>query len=116
MAPQAQFDAAEASQPDDLTFDAVASRDWPGYHGPGRDSVCRERGLLKTWPKEGLRLLWKLEGLGRGLSTVSITDGRLFTMGDRLSENEAESQFVMAYDLQTRKLLWSTRSTLHANG
>jgi outer membrane protein assembly factor BamB len=106
--PEAQFDAAEANQPADLTFGAVASRDWLGFHGPGRDSLCRERGLLKTWPKEGLRLLWKLEGLGRGLSSVSIADGRLFTMGDRPSQGESELQFVMAYDLQTRKLLWAT--------
>ncbi len=107
-APQAQFDPTEASQPGDLTFDAAASRNWPGFHGPGRDSICRERGLLKTWPKEGPKLLWKLEGLGRGLSSVSIANGRLFTMGDRPSGDGSELQFVMAYNLQTRKLLWAT--------
>ncbi len=108
VVPQAQFDAAQASQPGDLTFDAVAGGNWPGFHGPARDSVCRERGLLQTWPEQGPKLLWKLDGLGRGLSAVSIANGRLFTMGDRPSEDGSEAQFVLAYNLQTRQLLWAT--------
>lgn len=107
IVPQAQFDAAKVGQPDDLAYGAVAGGNWPGFHGPARDSVCRERGLLQTWPEQGLKLLWKLEGLGRGLSAVSIAGGRLFTMGDRPSEDGSEVQFVSAYNLQTRELLWA---------
>ncbi|MHC4435062.1 MAG: outer membrane protein assembly factor BamB family protein, partial [Planctomycetota bacterium] len=107
IVPQAQFDPAQASQPDDLTYDAVAGSDWSGFHGPARDSVCRERGLLQTWPERGLRLLWKVDGLGRGLSTVSIAGGRLFTMGDRPSKDGSETQFVLAYSLQSGRLLWA---------
>lgn len=65
-------------------FDTTLSlADWPGFHGPRRDSICRERGLLRQWPKEGPKLLWSLKGLGRGLSSVSIAGGRIFTTGDR---------------------------------
>ncbi len=91
---------------------APAGADWPQFHGPNRDALCPELGLLKEWPEGGLKLLWKLEGLGRGFSTVSISGGRLFTMGDRPlqgGDHEKEAQFVMAYDLQTRKELWATR-------
>jgi len=108
IVPQAQFDAAQASESDDLSFDAVAGGNWLGFHGPARDSVCRERGLLQTWPEQGLKLLWKLDGLGRGLSAVSIAGGRLFTMGDRPSEGDSQVQFVLAYNLQSRDLLWAT--------
>lgn len=83
-------------------------RDWPQFHGPGRDSICREEGLLREWPESGPRLLWTLEGLGRGYSTVSISSGRLFTMGDRTGANGTEAQFVLAFDLKTRKELWAT--------
>lgn len=83
--------------------------DWAQFHGPNRDSVCHERGLLQAWPEEGPRLLWTLEGLGRGFSTVSIAEGRMLTMGDRSTGGDGEAQFVQAYDLQTRKELWSTR-------
>jgi outer membrane protein assembly factor BamB len=104
---RAQFDAAQANQPASVTFDAVTARNWAQFHGPWRDSVCREKGLLKQWPQDGLKLLWILEGLGQGYSSVTIANGRLFTMGDRPSENGSESQFVLAYDLQNQKLLWA---------
>jgi outer membrane protein assembly factor BamB len=83
--------------------------DWPQFHGPNRDSVCLERGLLQEWPEGGPDLLWTLEGLGRGFSTVSIANNRLVTMGDRSTEGDQEAQFVLAYDLQTRKELWATQ-------
>jgi prepilin-type processing-associated H-X9-DG protein len=52
-------------------------------------------------------LLWKLEGLGRGYSTISIADGRLFTMGDRRTPEGKEAQFVLCYDAKTRAELWA---------
>ena len=90
------------------TNPAIATRDWPQFHGPARDSICREEGLLKEWPADGPKLLWTLEGLGRGYSTVSIAGGKLFTMGDRKVDAE-EAQSVIAFDLATRTELWCTR-------
>jgi hypothetical protein len=104
VAPKAQFDPAEAGKSDIPT----ASRDWPEFRGPGRNGVCSETDLLKSWPDGGPKLLWKLEGLGKGLSAVSIANGRLFTVGDRESEDGQEKQFVLAYDLRTQRLLWAT--------
>ena len=91
------------------TQTAPATADWPQFHGPGRDSVCRERGLLQQWPEDGPKRLWTLEGLGRGFSTVAIAGGRIYTMGDRPVGPDEEAQFVLAYDLQTRQELWATR-------
>jgi outer membrane protein assembly factor BamB len=54
-------------------------------------------------------MLWKIDGLGKGYSTVSIADGRLLTMGDRRGPDGQESQFVIALDLETQKELWATR-------
>ena len=84
------------------------SVDWPGYHGPMRDSVCREKGLLSQWPEGGPKLLWTLAGLGRGYSTISIAGTTVFTMGDRVVGDQ-ESQFIIAFDLHSRKELWATR-------
>ena len=103
-AERAQYDEAEAGGPDD----AATTDDWAQFHGPRRDSRCREGNLLDEWPDGGPKLLWKLEGLGRGYSTVSIADGRMFTMGDRTPHGQPESQFVVAYDLTTRQELWAT--------
>ena len=56
--------------------------DWPQFHGPRRDNISRETGLLKKWPAGGPELLWKTDGIGHGWSTVSIAEGRIFTAGD----------------------------------
>ncbi len=85
-----------------------ATKDWPEFHGPSRDSICREKGLLQEWPEGGPKLLWKLEGLGSGYSTIAIAQGKLFTMGDRAADDGSETQFVIAYDLETRKELWAS--------
>jgi outer membrane protein assembly factor BamB len=79
---------------------------WPQFRGPNRDAKCAETGLLNEWPEEGPPLLWMLDGLGKGYSTVSIAGGKLFTMGD-LPDDEGEgAQFVLAFDLESRDPLW----------
>lgn len=98
---------------------AAETGDWPQFHGPRRDALCGETGLLKQWPQAGPELLWEMHGLGIGYSTVSIAGGRLFTMGDRPDGETADaegtdaeqehSQFVLAFDLKTRRELWATR-------
>jgi len=83
---------------------SVLAADWPQWRGPNRDGVCTETGLLKQWPKDGPKLLWEITGLGPGYSSVSIANGRLYTMGDR-----EKLQYVYAYDLSTRKELWAAK-------
>jgi outer membrane protein assembly factor BamB len=56
------------------------ANDWPGWLGPNRNSISHETGWLKEWPKQGLKQLWQAK-VGLGFSTVSVKDGRLFTMG-----------------------------------
>lgn len=88
--------------------DQGASGDWPGFRGPRRDGLCLETGLLASWPSDGPKLLWKMEGLGKGYSSVAIAGGRLFTMGDRPDDGK-NAQFVLAFDLASRKEIWATR-------
>ncbi len=83
---------------------SVSGRDWPQWRGPQRNGRSAETGLLKQWPKEGPPLLWKIEGLGKGYSSVSIAGGRIFTMGDR-----RQGQWVIALDLTSHQELWSVK-------
>jgi outer membrane protein assembly factor BamB len=80
------------------------SGDWPQWRGPDRSGVARDTGLLKSWPAEGPRLVWKAEGLGGGHSTPSIARGRIFGMSYR-----GEDEFVWALDGANGKPLWATR-------
>src|SRR4051794_35654211 len=57
--------------------------DWPQWQGPNRDSVSKETGLLKEWPKEGPPLAWKLTALGGGYNAPSVAGGRIYGMSHR---------------------------------
>ena len=77
---------------------------WPQWRGPQRDGVSTETGLRAGWPEGGPPKIWSATGVGGGFSTVSIADGRIFTMGDR-----RDGQYVVALDEETGKALWATR-------
>lgn len=81
-----------------------APADWPQWRGPNRDGVSPETGLLKEWPAEGPALAWKMTGLGKGLSSVTITGGKLFTMAGRKG-----AQYIVCIDPATQKELWATK-------
>jgi outer membrane protein assembly factor BamB len=82
----------------------AAPGDWPQWRGPNRDGVSTETGLLKEWPPEGPRLVWKANGLGVGYSTVAIVGQRVFTIGDTNG-----SSFVVALGLADGKSVWSAK-------
>lgn len=81
----------------------AAPEDWPQWRGPNRDGISLETGLLAAWPEGGPELAFRAEGLGAGYSTVSIADGRLFTLG-MVSGRE----WVFALDAGSGTALWST--------
>jgi outer membrane protein assembly factor BamB len=80
----------------------IASREggWPQWRGPRRDGICDEKGLLPAWPAGGPKLLWKIDGLGRGYSCPIIHGGRLYITGDVGNDLR-----IFALDL-TGKLQW----------
>src|SRR5436190_969889 len=78
--------------------------DWPQWRGPNRDAVSADTGLLKQWPDGGPPLAWKIKGVGTGFSSVSVADGRIFTMGDK-----GASSYVHALDLGDGHKLWSAK-------
>ncbi len=62
----------------------IASKEpgWPQWRGPRRDGISDERGLLKSWPQNGPRLLWKIDGLGTGWSSPIVVGEWLYITGD----------------------------------
>jgi len=61
---------------------AAIAADWPCWRGPQRNGQSPDTGLLKTWPAGGPKLLWKVETLGSGFSTVSGAGGTIYASGD----------------------------------
>lgn len=78
--------------------------DWPQWQGPDRTGHSTETGLLKEWPKDGPQLVWKIQGLGGGDSTPSITAGRIFGMS-----HQGEDEIVWALSEKDGKEIWAAR-------
>jgi len=68
--------------------------DWPQFRGPNRDGKSPETGLLKVWPEGGPKLLWSVDGLGIGFSSVAVARGFVHTTG--MIDGQG---FLFAYDL-----------------
>jgi outer membrane protein assembly factor BamB len=88
-----------------LTSTLAHADDWPQWRGPARDGISREQGLLKEWPKEGPKLVWKLNDAGSGYSTPAVVGDRVYLLGNDGLEDES----VRAYSAQDGKRIWSAR-------
>jgi len=62
----------------------IASQEpgWPQWRGPRRDGISDEKDLLPSWPVSGPKLLWKINGLGKGWSCPIIVGQRIYITGD----------------------------------
>ena len=75
---------------------------WPQWRGPDRTGISPDTGLLDQW--DGAPpLVWKASGLGIGFSSISLVDGRIFTMGDRDGR-----MAVIGLSADDGEMLWST--------
>lgn len=64
---------------------ALRADDWPQWRGPNRDGVCREAGLLETFPADGLKIRWRVP-VGWGQSSPVVAQGRVFLHDSDLSD------------------------------
>lgn len=81
---------------------AKKSADWPQWRGPQRNGLSTETGLLKTWPEQGPPVVWKSDKLGSGYSSISVSNGKIFTQG----EVDKQEQ-VFALNEKTGEILWA---------
>ncbi len=79
----------------------IAFSSWPNWMGPNHDGISNEDGWSSEWPETGLPVVWSRE-IGIGFSSISIEDGRLFTMGHVDGE-----EFVYCLQADTGEVLWS---------
>lgn len=102
------FSATSAALLSTAIFSAIAStpalsESWPQWRGPNRDGRSSETGLLQTWPEEGPPLVWTASGLGGGFSSLSVADGRIYTLGDL-----DDGQYALALSETDGSILWKT--------
>jgi len=62
---------------------AFAADEWSGWRGANRDGKSSDTGLMKEWPADGPPLLWKVDNIGTGFSSVAVAGGKVYISGDR---------------------------------
>jgi outer membrane protein assembly factor BamB len=77
----------------------AAAADWPHWRGPNHDGTSRESEWRSTWDGDP-KTLWRAK-VGEGYSSMSVANGRLFTMG--LS---GKSESVHCFDALTGAEVW----------
>jgi len=80
-----------------------AAAEWPQWLGPERNGRSPETGLLKSWPADGPREVWRRPG-GLGYSGMAVAGGRLFTIAGR-----GDGEEVVCLDAGTGAPLWRQR-------
>jgi outer membrane protein assembly factor BamB len=79
-----------------------ADQDWPQWRGPHRDGKSSETGIIDEFTSAGPPLLWEAKELGSGYSSVSVADGRIFTLGRR-----GDAEQLIAVDEQDGREIWA---------
>ncbi len=83
--------------------DLAQAENWPQWRGADRANRSAEVGLFGNWTPTGPPLAWVASGMGSGYAGVSVVDDRIYTTG-----NFAKSQSVVAIDVATGKVLWTS--------
>jgi outer membrane protein assembly factor BamB len=78
---------------------STAAADWPQWRGPNRNGISAET-ISATWPAAGPKILWRAS-VGTGFSSCSISQGRVYTMG-----NTNDRDTIWCLDARTGKELW----------
>jgi outer membrane protein assembly factor BamB len=80
----------------------VDAADWPWLYGPRRNHTSEQKGLLRTWPAEGPKVLWTMP-LGAGFGGPAVSRGNVYL----LDRDEKVGDTLRVLDLATGKELWS---------
>lgn len=100
-----QFAAAKApNSPSGTELAKIeASRgEWSRWRGPNNDGISQEKGLLTEWPEDGPPLAWQAKGFGKGMSSLAVKGGRIYTLGQIKGQTH-----IVAADAKDGSILWT---------
>jgi outer membrane protein assembly factor BamB len=85
-----------------LSVTGTLAADWPALYGPRRDGTSDQKGLLRTWPKEGPKVLWSAP-VGEGFGGPAISGGKVYL----LDRDEKVGDTLRVFDFASGKELWT---------
>ncbi|BDC51120.1 hypothetical protein F183_A34360 [Bryobacterales bacterium F-183] len=81
---------------------AAGETDWPWIYGPNHNHTSPQKGLLRSWPAEGPKVLWTVP-MGAGFGGPAVSGGSVYL----LDRDESVGDKLRVLDLATGKELWS---------
>ena len=90
-----------------VAFESRTLADWPQFLGLHRNGISDEKNLARSWPQEGLKILWQVE-IGPGYGGASVRDDQVYFY-DRQDD---ERDVLRCFDLNTGKELWQCASDM----
>lgn len=85
-----------------LSATTVLAADWPWLYGPRRNHTSEQKGLLRTWPSEGPKVLWSVP-LSVGFGGPAVQGGNVYL----LDRDEKVGDTLRVLDLTSGKQLWT---------
>ena len=92
-----------------LTAATAYAADWPNYRGPDYNGISKETPSTSTWTDGKPNILWKASA-SAGFSSVTVSNGKLYTLGNNGKKNIDESEhedIVYCFDAKTGKEIWT---------
>src|SRR5690242_5888813 len=85
-----------------LSATSLVGEDWPGIYGPRRDHTSMQKHLLRSWPQEGPKVLWRVP-MDPGFGGPAVSAGSVYL----LDRDEAVGDKLRVFDLASGKELWT---------
>lgn len=73
------------------------------WRGPKADGISSDTGLIPSWQGRKPELLWTADGMGKGMSSVCVAEGKIFTL-----VNVGGDLKLTAISLSDGSALWSS--------
>ena len=107
-----------------LSVTSTVAADWPWIYGPKRDHTSVQKGLLRTWPQEGPKVLWTVP-MSAGFGGPAVSGGNVYLLdrdekvGDTLRVLDLASgneRWTFAYDAPGSFMFAGSRTTPTVDG
>ncbi len=85
-----------------LCLSIAVGGEWPQFRGSDRSNISSETGLLRSWPAQGPKVLWKTP-VCEGYAGAAIKDGRVYLNDYDIQKKE---HLIRCLSLADGKDLW----------